>query len=45
MSEYTETFDDSNRVCPYCGSTYQPEGEDYSEDERAEDGGAFCRPI
>ena len=30
------TFDDSVRECPYCGHTYQPESETYSEDSWVE---------
>ena len=32
-----QTFDDSERKCPYCGEAYQPESEDYSEDRRIEE--------
>ena len=32
MSKYTDTMDDAERKCPYCGYGYQPESEDYSED-------------
>jgi len=37
MSEYDETIDSVNRICPYCGGKYQPEGEDFSEDRREEE--------
>ena len=37
MSKYEETINDSVRVCPYGESEYQPESEDYSEDERTEE--------
>lgn len=36
-SKYDDIYDDSNVVCPYCGEEYQPEGEDYSEDNREEE--------
>ena len=32
-----QTCDDSNRECPYCGHSYQPESEDYSNDTREEE--------
>lgn len=32
-----KTLDDSNRICPYCGAAYQPEHEDFSEDNRIEE--------
>lgn len=28
--------DDVNVICPHCGASYQPEGEDFSEDVRDE---------
>ena len=34
MSEFDETYNDDVVECPYCGDKYQPEAEDYSEDER-----------
>lgn len=34
MSE--ETISSTYRECPYCGYEYQPEGEDFHEDEKAE---------
>jgi hypothetical protein len=34
---YEETMDSTNRICPYCGSSYQVEPEDYSEDARTEE--------
>ena len=33
MSDYSDEYDDCNAVCPYCGDTYQVEGESYSEDD------------
>ena len=32
-----QTSDDSERQCPYCGHSYQPESATYSESERAEE--------
>ena len=37
MSQYIETIDDNNRICPYCGYSYQVEAENYSEDVRVEE--------
>lgn len=37
MSRYEDTRHECNRVCPYCGDSYQPEGEEYSEDTRVEE--------
>ena len=34
MSRYINTMNGDNVECPYCGYTYQPEAENYSEDER-----------
>lgn len=34
---YEETMDSCNRICPYCGCSYQVESEDYSEDTREEE--------
>ena len=39
MSEVEYTINDDEMECPYCGAKYQPEGEDYSEDERVEECG------
>jgi hypothetical protein len=36
MSEFEDTSDDQNRICPYCGYSYQPESEDHSPDRRVE---------
>lgn len=36
-SEHEETFDDNDRICPYCGGRYQVESEDYSEAPRDEE--------
>lgn len=33
MSEFESQADDNLAICPYCKETYQPEAEDYSEDE------------
>lgn len=35
--EFSEQTDKTDRVCPYCGYDYQVEGEDYSDDVRAEE--------
>ena len=32
-SKYTDQCDDNNIICPYCGYEYQPEPEDWSEDD------------
>ena len=37
MSKYEETWDNCDRVCPYCAHRYQVEAENYSEDVREED--------
>ena len=37
MAEYEETFDECDRICPYCGGAYQVEAEDYSEDVQEEE--------
>ena len=37
LSNYEEKMDDCNRICPYCGYSYQVESEDYSEDTREEE--------
>ena len=37
MSKYEEMLDKCNRICPYCGESYQVESEDYSEDPREEE--------
>lgn len=29
-----ERTDDNDSICPYCGESYQVEGEDYSEDSQ-----------
>lgn len=34
---FSETFSDSVRRCPYCGSEHQPESETYSEDVREQE--------
>jgi len=34
--KYEETVNGCNRICPYCGFSYQVEGEDYSENMREE---------
>jgi hypothetical protein len=36
MSEFDDTANDDVVECPYCGHTYQPESEDYDEDQREE---------
>lgn len=36
MSEFEETSGLDERECPYCGESYQPETEDFSEDARVE---------
>ena len=35
--DYEEQWDSTDRICPYCGNSYQVEGEDYSEDDRVEE--------
>ena len=37
MSQYQETIDSSNRICPYCEEKYQVEAEDYSENPTVEE--------
>jgi len=37
MPEYQETWDDINRICPYCKHSYQVESEDYTEDTYEEE--------
>ena len=37
MSEFRDTYNSDAVECPYCGEEYQPESEDYSEDEREEE--------
>jgi hypothetical protein len=38
MSEkYNTEMDDCNVICPYCGSAYQAEAEDYNSTEREEE--------
>ena len=37
MPKYEETWDVCNRICPYCGESYQVESEDYSEDTHEEE--------
>ena len=37
MSQYEEEMDGNNIICPYCRHEYQPEGEDFGEDERIEE--------
>lgn len=32
-----QTFDDAERVCPYCGYRYQPEAASYRENTRVEE--------
>lgn len=32
-----KTYDDCDRICPYCGHRYQVDGEDASEDVREEE--------
>ncbi len=39
MSEYEEQTDYNKVICPYCGYSYQCEGEDYCEDGRDEECG------
>ena len=39
MSEFVDQVDGSVMICPYCGESYQPETEDYSEDECVEECG------
>lgn len=36
MSEFDERMDSNNVICPYCGYDYQPESEDFDEDEQVE---------
>lgn len=40
MSEFDERMDSNNVICPYCGYDYQPESEDFDEDEQVEKCGA-----
>lgn len=37
MTKYKRQWDDINVVCPYCGHTFQPEGEDYTDYEVIEE--------
>jgi len=37
MSDYDEELDSSNVICPYCKHEYQPEPEDFDEDESVEE--------
>lgn len=37
IGKYEDKYDDNNMICPYCGSKYQVESEDYSEDPRVEE--------
>jgi hypothetical protein len=37
MSEFEDTSGQPMRRCPYCNYAYQPEAEDYSEDQREEE--------
>ena len=37
MSDFDDTAHDDKMECPYCGHSYQPESEDYSEDEICEE--------
>jgi len=37
MSEFTDISNSDVVECPYCGNKYQPEAEDYSEDDRPEE--------
>jgi len=37
MSDYTDEIDGDNVICPYCKHEYQPDHEDFSEDERTEE--------
>ena len=37
MSKYQDQFDDSVVVCPYCNHQYQPEAEDFNEEERIQE--------
>jgi hypothetical protein len=39
VSKFDDTANDDVVECPYCGHTYQPEPEDYDDDEREEDCG------
>ena len=34
MSKFEDTCNDAEIECPYCGYSYQPECEDYTDDER-----------
>jgi len=34
MSEFEDQIDSTDAICPYCGDKYQPEGEDFSEDQQ-----------
>ena len=36
MSDYGDESDDNDVICPYCQYKYQPEGEDYDEEQRQE---------
>lgn len=36
---FVQTYDTTNRECPYCGESHQPESADYSEDDRTEECG------
>ena len=35
--KYEDKMDSVNAICPYCGHTYQVEGEDYDESSREEE--------
>jgi len=37
MSKYEDQYDNNVMICPYCKESYQPDGEDYSTDERIEE--------
>jgi len=36
MSQFKDTSDDTNVICPYCLHKYQPESEDFDQDVRRE---------
>lgn len=37
MAKFENIYDDNNAVCPYCGEKFQPESEDYSENQSVEE--------
>ena len=36
-SKYTDKCDDTDSICPYCEGRYQPEAEDYDEEDHEVD--------